>query len=153
MGLEIHRTERYVSIEVNGVKYDSLDDVPEPYRSMLADHDADGVPDMFQGAEPQIAVSKTIIESGPRSGRRFTRPLDSTSFSCAECGYNLTGSQIGGRCPECGSPVMESIRRITHPRPSRFWRIIDMCIEPNLFSVTVFLVILLLVILALAILL
>ena len=47
---------------VNGRQYDSLEDVPQPYRdslaALLADTDGDGIPDAFeQGA----AVDQTIV--------------------------------------------------------------------------------------------
>lgn len=29
--------------------------------------------------------------------------------ACVRCGYNLTGSALGGTCPECGTPVTRSI--------------------------------------------
>lgn len=32
------------------------------------------------------------------------------SYQCAGCGYDLSGSAIGGVCPECGASVSESIR-------------------------------------------
>lgn len=28
-----------------------------------------------------------------------------------QCGYDLSGSAVGGSCPECGTPVEHSIRR------------------------------------------
>ncbi len=37
-------------------------------------------------------------------------PISSSSYRCAQCGYDLSGSAVGGRCPECGSPVGESLR-------------------------------------------
>lgn len=32
-----------------------------------------------------------------------------SSFSCIQCGYNLTGIVIGGHCPECGCLVERSL--------------------------------------------
>ena len=37
--------------------------------------------------------------------------VQSTSFECVSCGYNLTGATIGGLCPECGLPIAQSLRR------------------------------------------
>lgn len=33
-----------------------------------------------------------------------------TSYHCSHCGYDLSGSAIGGSCPECGTPVADSLR-------------------------------------------
>ena len=42
-----------------------------------------------------------------------------TGFSCAACGYNLSGTTIGGICPECGVLVEHSLRKATSaPRTS-----------------------------------
>ncbi|MFN3167240.1 MAG: DUF4190 domain-containing protein [Phycisphaeraceae bacterium] len=34
----------------------------------------------------------------------------SSSYACSRCGYDLSGSVVGGACPECGAPVSESLR-------------------------------------------
>ena len=31
-------------------------------------------------------------------------------FTCSNCGYNLSGSVIGGQCPECGTLITASLR-------------------------------------------
>lgn len=36
--------------------------------------------------------------------------IDAASFKCSQCGYDLSGSAIGGVCPECGASVQGSIR-------------------------------------------
>ncbi|XAL98800.1 DUF4190 domain-containing protein [Phycisphaeraceae bacterium D3-23] len=33
-----------------------------------------------------------------------------TSYACDRCGYDLSGSAVGGVCPECGHPVRDSLR-------------------------------------------
>lgn len=38
------------------------------------------------------------------------RPIEASSYRCIGCGFDLTGSAIGGSCPECGRPVKESLR-------------------------------------------
>jgi hypothetical protein len=37
-------------------------------------------------------------------------PVDATRITCAYCGYDLSGSSVGGRCPECGARVADSVR-------------------------------------------
>ncbi len=39
---------------------------------------------------------------------------------CEVCGYNLTAASTEGRCPECGTPVSESLG--VHVRPGTFWQ-------------------------------
>ncbi|MGQ9650686.1 MAG: hypothetical protein ACUVXJ_11295 [Phycisphaerae bacterium] len=39
--------------------------------------------------------------------------------TCEHCGYNLTGTTIEGRCPECGTPAIESLG--PHVRPGTEW--------------------------------
>jgi uncharacterized repeat protein (TIGR04138 family) len=36
-------------------------------------------------------------------------PID-VDLPCAACGYNLRGLAVAGRCPECGAPVIASVR-------------------------------------------
>lgn len=38
------------------------------------------------------------------------QPIESTEFRCVQCGYDVSGSAVGGTCPECGKPISESIR-------------------------------------------
>jgi len=40
----------------------------------------------------------------------YPQPIQSSRYTCASCGYDLSGSAIGGSCPECGISVEESIR-------------------------------------------
>jgi hypothetical protein len=37
-------------------------------------------------------------------------PIEGTAINCIGCGYNLSGTAIGGACPECGTPVQRSLR-------------------------------------------
>lgn len=39
----------------------------------------------------------------------YTCDIQSSSFKCVTCGYDLTGSALGGVCPECGTPVRQSL--------------------------------------------
>mgnify|MGYP005839489497 CR=1 FL=1 len=38
------------------------------------------------------------------------RPVQGSDIRCTRCGYDLSGSQVGGSCPECGTRVSESLR-------------------------------------------
>lgn len=31
-------------------------------------------------------------------------------YRCIACGYDLSGTAIGGQCPECGRPIVDSLR-------------------------------------------
>lgn len=35
--------------------------------------------------------------------------------ACGECGYNVKGLQFGGKCPECGTPIVRKRRRSGEP--------------------------------------
>lgn len=35
-------------------------------------------------------------------------PAD-TALRCVDCGYDLSGTAVGGQCPECGLPVTKSV--------------------------------------------
>lgn len=39
-------------------------------------------------------------------------PITPTDIRCIDCGYDISGSPIGGTCPECGKSVYESIRAV-----------------------------------------
>lgn len=44
-----------------------------------------------------------------------------SSVCCISCGYDLSGTAIGGHCPECGADVAQSLRpHTTGPRTSGF---------------------------------
>lgn len=36
--------------------------------------------------------------------------IERSNYRCITCGYDLSGSAIGGNCPECGTPVEQTIR-------------------------------------------
>lgn len=33
-----------------------------------------------------------------------------TAYRCSRCGFDLSGTPIGGSCPECGQPVGETLQ-------------------------------------------
>lgn len=37
-------------------------------------------------------------------------PIEESHVVCPNCRYNLTGATIGGKCPECGTPVAQAVR-------------------------------------------
>lgn len=39
------------------------------------------------------------------------QPVQASQLTCVKCEYNLTGITVGGQCPECGTPVEQSIIR------------------------------------------
>jgi len=39
-----------------------------------------------------------------------SHPVDPSRLVCSTCGYDLSGTAVGGKCPECGAGVAESIR-------------------------------------------
>ncbi len=44
--------------------------------------------------------------------------LRDAQFFCRFCGYNLTGTLMGGVCPECGRPVADTIRTFADAKTS-----------------------------------
>ncbi len=42
-------------------------------------------------------------------------PISQTHVRCTRCGYDLTATAIGGRCPECGLPATQSLQSIVLP--------------------------------------
>lgn len=39
-------------------------------------------------------------------------PINPAGFSCIECGYDISGTPVGGVCPECGKSVEDSLRAV-----------------------------------------
>lgn len=48
------------------------------------------------------------IHHAPPVEPRLT--VEATTYTCRKCRFNLTGLTIGGQCPECGTPVVETLR-------------------------------------------
>ena len=38
-----------------------------------------------------------------------TQAITESNLHCVQCGYDLSGSPVGGACPECGTPVQSSL--------------------------------------------
>lgn len=41
---------------------------------------------------------------------QYNQPVTSKAYNCVQCGYDLSGSALGGVCPECGTSVANTIR-------------------------------------------
>ena len=60
-----------------------------------------------------------MSDPSPRPQAPSPSRVKPTGFSCTACGYNLSGTTIGGICPECGVLVEHSLRKATAtPRTS-----------------------------------
>lgn len=57
----------------------------------------------------------------PGTAMRDDEPtIQRTCVACTACGYDLSGTAVGGACPECGRSVILSLPRTPHPsRPPR----------------------------------
>ena len=64
------------SFELNGQTYQSLDEVPQPFRdsiaALMADRDGNGVPDVFEGAAEQLHVAHRTSETYEVDGVRYS---------------------------------------------------------------------------------
>ena len=36
-------------------------------------------------------------------------PIAPTPFRCQRCGYDISGTPVGGSCPECGTPIAAAL--------------------------------------------
>lgn len=115
-----------VTYEINGVKYNRLEDVPAELRALFEDKDNSGVPDVVEDAlqwgEPAIHAHMTRVLTEHSSGASPTghklvsqllgRPRAQASITCATCGYDLSGTAVGSKCPECGTDVAATILKL-----------------------------------------
>lgn len=125
--IHLHRERVFTRqiFEVNGVRYDRLDDVPPEYRTFFVDEDGNGVPDAAdalvrdgggsaRSSEMRIAsttagmsdlVRKQLLQNASRAAK----------IRCTVCDYDLAGTPVGGNCPECGTEVAASIMNLVEP--------------------------------------
>ena len=63
-----------------------------------------------------------------RSGQRYAGPPDGPVWwmtrppRCCACKYILFGLPVDGRCPECGTPIGESIAAMEEAEEFTHWR-------------------------------
>jgi hypothetical protein len=80
---------------------------------------------MSQSSVPQNVLSGSLSRNDP---------LDEYTLLCETCGYVLEGLSHDGNCPECGTPIKESLPHLARPgspwqqKPS-FRSLIDTCRE------------------------
>lgn len=58
--MKFHKSER-VSYEINGQRYERLEDVPPEFRALLEDADGNGIPDFVERLSESSDASKTVI--------------------------------------------------------------------------------------------
>jgi predicted RNA-binding Zn-ribbon protein involved in translation (DUF1610 family) len=117
-------TSTQTTYEVNGVRYQRLEDIPQEFRKFFEDRDGNGIPDFIEsfseGSKSVMRIAqhrfdrKTLVDSD--LGRAL-EPFDlhdhdqPATLRCSSCGFDLREAKIGGQCPECGQQVTRTIRQ------------------------------------------
>ena len=71
-------------------------------------------------------VGRTAVaESMKKAGEALEREEIALSLHCRGCGYNLRGLRAGGKCPECGLDVFETVLSTVDPAASRLPQLRD----------------------------
>ena len=90
--------------EIDGVKYNSFEELPTQYKNMLADKNRNGIPDVFEFETEE----KEPIPANS-SGKKIDMNNDlNNKFSkkqyCDQCGAELNGKSFFGfiKCYSCG---------------------------------------------------
>jgi hypothetical protein len=125
MNRRIHQARQQTTYEVNGVRHDRLEDVPAEFRGFFGDKDRNGVPDVVdsltQGLKSTTTSKVTSVRMETTSGQ-IPNDLRRTiqhellrdgsrcaKIECCKCGYDLAATAVGGKCPECGTDVHDSV--------------------------------------------
>lgn len=115
---DLIRLDRSSVIEINGVRYDRLEDVPEQYRALIEDRDGNGVPDVIDEAMDDVrrdgflSIDRLPIVGAAAAATESARthpPSGSEPMRCAACGSDITGRAAGDRCAGCGMAILDSI--------------------------------------------
>ncbi len=69
--------------------------------------------DVNDTKEPSSAIDELAAAQYVQSD-----PVRPTNILCIRCGYDLTGTALGGVCPECGTAVEQSLPLLTSNSPS-----------------------------------
>jgi hypothetical protein len=121
----LRKIQQTTTYQINGVTYTRLEDVPADFRALLQDKDGNGIPDCVEAIVKQphtgndVRVQTIRTQSAthmlPRSvGQDLAEMLlrDKSrclALRCAQCGYDLKATPVGGKCPECGLEVAATI--------------------------------------------
>lgn len=122
---------RSFTIEINGVIYHRIEDVPEHYRHLFRDADGNGVPDIIDEARKTAGDAPVTVETRIRLGEgrdgrelerrglqallRSGKPL--RALRCSSCDYDLRATPTDQNCPECGQPVAASVAKLFEDVP------------------------------------
>lgn len=72
------------------------------------------------GQPSELPPEHGFTQQQPTPPRTQYGPPAYAKIRCHNCGYNLTGIAIGGNCPECGTPVAESLYSKAAAPPNGF---------------------------------
>ncbi len=61
-----------------------------------------------EGGDPIDPVDRTDTPSPPPPPPVTPPPVARRPVLCASCRYDISDQPVGGRCPECGTPIMQS---------------------------------------------
>lgn len=80
----IRTSHESLSIEINGVKYSSIDDVPAEFRALLEDKNNNGIPDFvesFTDAKNNVVkIERRTIRTNSATGGDIRRLLEKAEF-------------------------------------------------------------------------
>jgi len=147
MNRKVNRIEHSTTYEVNGVRYSRLEDVPAELRKHFMDNDGNGIPDVIDAATDGLKTITTtkvtninmndgalvmspelkrLLRDGTQSSNSrllvgALRDFKDIKIECCQCGYDLTGTAVGSKCPECGTDVRQSIQALVDRSSPSKW--------------------------------